>query len=111
MACSVSAAETGVPSAPIYEQFAQQSVGQPRWTSAVEEPAEKLSRRRKLYEGDPAADSYVNVFIEFLPERLGATDADQQAAMAKVAADIVEQTQNQKAAQHIPTAAQFGATF
>lgn len=111
MACSVSAAETGVPSAPIYEQFAQQSVGQPRWTSAVEEPAEKLSRRRKLYEGDPAADSYVNVFIEFLPERLGATDADQQAAMAKVAADIVEQTQNQKAAQHIPTAVAIRRNF
>ena len=69
MACAAAVDAAGLETAPIYEQLANQVMSVPRWTASVEPPRAKLGKRLKLPDTKPAADSYINVFIEFFPEQ------------------------------------------
>src|SRR5688572_9881766 len=95
--------ESEVPAAAIYAQLAQQSAAAPRWTAEVKPSTAKLSKRPKLRDRPPADDAYVNVFIEFFPERQGASSADQAADMTRVTAQI-ERATMAESAQQIPSA-------
>jgi subtilisin family serine protease len=80
VACSISAERKGFETAPIYAQAAQQAAPVPRLTDRVEHPRQKLKTRSKL--GKRADDAFVNVFIEFFPERSGAGGGATAAAAA-----------------------------
>jgi subtilisin family serine protease len=62
-----------VQSAPIHVQLVQQAARVPRWTDLLQPPTAELPERVNLAALPPADDSYVNVFIEFFPERQGTT--------------------------------------
>lgn len=103
VACSATQAADGVRAAPVYQQMAQQSAASPRWTDQVEPSTAKLTKRPKLPERPPADDAFVNVFIEFFPERPGATSADQHSEMFRVAGEI-ERRVLTRSAWNIPSA-------
>lgn len=99
VACSSSTESE--PAAPIYAELAQQQASVPRWTEELQPTAAKLSRRLKLPETAPADNAYINVFIEFYPERegqLGSTTAEIERVRK-----YIENTQA-KAAEQIPSA-------
>ncbi len=98
VASSAPVDDRNAPAAAIYAQMAQQTAAAPRWTAEVLPSEPKLAKRPKLHERPPADDAFVNVFIEFFPERAeGITD------MARVARKIEGATLAQSA-QHIPSA-------
>jgi len=92
-----------VPTAPVYAQQAQQATATPRWTAEVKTGTGKLPKRPKLAQRRRADDAYVNVFIEFFPERPGSDAAGQQSEMARIAAEI-ERALLTESAQRIPSA-------
>lgn len=72
VACSTTQQDQ-LPTAPIHEQLTQQTTSVPRMTDSVPRSPGKLKKRPKLWQRDAADDSYVNVFIEFYPDRQGAS--------------------------------------
>ena len=99
VACSSSTEKE--PVAPIYAELAQQEASVPRWTEELQPTAAKLSRRPKLPETAPADNSYINVFIEFYPEKEGQIGSS--AAEIERVRKSIENTQANAAAQ-IPSA-------
>jgi subtilisin family serine protease len=75
VACSAPDSEQGVRAAPIYAELAQQEGVVPRWTEQVQPSKSKLLKRPKLPELPPPNDAYINVFIEFFPEKEGSIGA------------------------------------
>jgi subtilisin family serine protease len=93
VACSAPIEREEAPAAAMYEEIAQQSIENLR---AAVRPM-RVAKRRKGYrpkiERQPAADdSFVNVFIEFYPERAGVSPGEQQAAVAEVTRSIATWT-------------------
>ncbi len=69
VASSIPVDDKGQQVAPIHEELAQQAAYLPRWTTNVAVPP-MPSRARKRRKPPAATDAFVNVFIEFFPERL-----------------------------------------
>lgn len=71
VACSITDKAGGVPAPAIYAQMANQQAAVPNWTERAEPAQPNLTERPKLGEMPAPEDAYINVFIEFLPEREG----------------------------------------
>ena len=99
VACSSSTEKE--PVAPIYAELAQQQAAVPRWTEELQPTTAKLSRRPKLPETAPADNAYINVFIEFYPEKEGQIGST--AAEIERVRKYIENTQAD-AAEQIPSA-------
>ena len=93
VACSAPDDESGVKAPAIYEQLAQQQVTAPHWTETVQAPPGKLPKQQKLSELPPPTDAYINVFIEFFPEKEGSLGAPE--AELKRVRQLIEETQAQ----------------
>jgi subtilisin family serine protease len=93
VACSGPIAQEEAPAGALYDQIAQQSITN---LQAAVRPlrvgSKRPKRRAKLAQLPPASDSFVNVFIEFYPERAGVSAEAQRSAVANVARSIAEWT-------------------
>lgn len=94
VACTAPVEEEEAPVCALYDQVAQQSITN---LKAAVRPTRALPRRPrrarpKMTEGSKADDSFVNVFVEFYPERAGVTPEEQRKRVGEVVASIAEWT-------------------
>lgn len=108
VACAITDEEGGVPAPAIYAQMAKQEAAVPHWTERVDVSSPKLTKRAKLFERAAPDDVFINVFIEFLPEREGELGAP-TAEMHRIKKLIEEE--HAKVGSTIPIAISNRRTF
>lgn len=90
VACASRVREELAPATAMVDQIAQQSIANLEAAvrpMRVSLPSPRKGKRPKVAD-DPAADSFVNVFIEFYPERAGVSATEQRERVAAVAREI-----------------------
>jgi subtilisin family serine protease len=102
VACSSPVGEPGFEAAPVFADVVQVAMALPRWTEAVQTAPTKLPKRVSLEDRPRANDSYVNIFIEFYPDRDGTHGAVEE-QMRQVEEQIL--SQQPKSAESLRTEA------
>lgn len=93
VACAAPVEAAEEPVAAVYDQIAQQSTTNLQAAVRPMRAAPKRPKgRRPKYDEDPADDTFVNVFIEFYPERTGVKPDEHRAEIAAVTESIFRWT-------------------
>jgi subtilisin family serine protease len=94
VACSAPIEREVAPAARLFEQIARQTIASPKAAvrSLRARPRRAAAARPKIDAQPAADDTFVNVFIEFYPERAGVSPEGQQGAVAEVSRSIAEWT-------------------